>query len=73
MGADNTFGENNFNPEMEYKQQYTMLNIMKKALEWWDNFTTEEKNDIEREHGYYGHDIGTTEEDVLYFYTQKDR
>lgn len=41
-----------------------------KALEWWGELDSDKRADVEREFGYHGHDIGTTEQDVLYFYTE---
>ncbi len=45
--------------------------IRKKALDWWDSLTRKESEDIERKYGYYGHDIGSTETDIEYFYNEE--
>lgn len=47
-----------------------MVNILTKALEWWDELDSEQKEKIERDFGYYGHDIGTTESDIVFFYSE---
>lgn len=35
------------------------------ALEWWDNLTVEEANELERKYGYFGHDIGVTNDEII--------
>tara|TARA_R110000851_G_C13024712_1_gene560522 strand:- start:335 stop:637 length:303 start_codon:yes stop_codon:yes gene_type:complete len=34
------------------------------AMKWYDGMIKEEWIRIEKKHGYYGHDIGTTEADI---------
>ena len=45
------------------------LKLKEKALHWWmvlsDNGLWDK---MEKKHGYYGHDIGTTEEDIIDMY-----
>jgi hypothetical protein len=38
---------------------------------WWTSMELSEQENIEKEFGYYGHDIGTTVQDIIYFYTEK--
>lgn len=42
--------------------------IEESAEKWFNDMTQEEWNDIERKHGYYGHDIGSTKEDIVNMY-----
>ena len=42
--------------------------IEEKAEKWYDDMSQEEWDNIERKYGYYGHDIGTTEQDVVDLY-----
>jgi hypothetical protein len=41
---------------------------MKRALEWWKNLSNIESIGFEREYGYYGHDQGVTEDEILRMY-----
>ena len=64
--------ENLNTPQNQPLQQTAVSgsSIRQTALSWWDDLELYEREKIEREFGYYGHDIGTTEDDVIYFYTE---
>lgn len=38
------------------------------ALEWWDSLTTDEEIEQEKKHGIYGHDQGTTLDEIFEMY-----
>lgn len=40
------------------------------ANDWWNSLTLSDQIDLEIHFGYYGHDIGTTEEDIIYMYKE---
>jgi hypothetical protein len=42
--------------------------IQDAAEKWFDDMTQKEWHDMERKHGYYGHDIGSTTEDIVNMY-----
>jgi hypothetical protein len=44
----------------------SLKKLKKDALNWSDDMTQTEWDDIERKHGYYGHDI--TEQDIIDIY-----
>jgi len=40
-----------------------------KALEWWQDLIENDLcDDMEKKHGFYGHDIGSTKEDIIKMY-----
>ncbi len=43
-----------------------------KAIEWWYSMTIEERNDIEKKYGYFGHDIDSDLHDITYFYNSEN-
>ena len=45
-----------------------MEEIESDAMKWFDEMSEEQWSDIEREHGYYGHDMGTTKDDIIDMY-----
>lgn len=42
--------------------------IKEGALKWRDDMTQKEWDDVERKYGYYGHDMGVTEQDIIDLY-----
>lgn len=38
---------------------------------WWNELEESERIQIEKDFGYYGHDIGLNDDDILYFYLKK--
>lgn len=44
---------------------------MEKAIDWWDNLSNIECIGLERKYGFYGHDIGVTEDDILFMYEEE--
>ena len=38
------------------------------AMQWYDYMSCEDWVKIEKKYGYYGHDIGTTEADIIEMY-----
>jgi len=46
---------------------------MNKAKEWWNELSYEENKNMERKYGLYGHDIGTTWEEILDMYKSEFR
>lgn len=44
------------------------MTLKEEALEWYNGFDTDEWIEIEKKYGYYGHDIGTNEDDILNIY-----
>jgi len=45
-----------------------MENIENAAEKWYEGMSKEEWIEMEKKHGYYGHDIGTTKEDIVNIY-----
>jgi len=44
-------------------------NKIHKALEWWQDLIENDLcDDMEKKHGFYGHDIGSTQEDIVKMY-----
>ena len=41
---------------------------MEDAIEWWDNLTNAQQTQCEKDFGIYGHDMGTTYDEVLDMY-----
>ena len=35
---------------------------------WWNNLSEEEQKSLEIDYGYYGHDEGLTEDDIVYMF-----
>ena len=44
------------------------MEIKKLALDWWNSMSIEEQEQVEKEQGYYGHDIGTNIDDIISMY-----
>lgn len=45
---------------------------MKKiAIEWWQNLSNIELISLERKYGYYGHDQGVSEDEVIFMYQEE--
>ena len=38
------------------------------AMQWYDYMSCEDWTKIEKKYGYHGHDIGTTESDIIEMY-----
>lgn len=49
------------------------MNVKQKALAWWESLPLYQANDLERKHGYFGHDIGITESEVYGIWTDEGR
>lgn len=70
------YHESMINSQVATKEVDVVVEVVEKtthqkALDWWDELELSEKEDIEREFGFFGHDIGTNEADIEYFYTEK--
>ena len=61
----------------KYKAQQLIIPVVSycctdketKAMEWWQELIENDLCDyIEKKHGFYGHDIGSTKEDIIKMY-----
>lgn len=49
------------------------MNEKHKALAWWESLPLYQSNDLERKYGYFGHDIGTTENEIYYMWIEEGK
>lgn len=57
----------------KWVENFKLLSLKERAILWWNELSNEDQYSLEVDYGYYGHDIGLTQGEIIFIYIQENK